>query len=260
LLLGYRKSLCQFNSFSNANCQIFRLAGAGVAGVAVTAEMLAAAGSSSRDDDAPQSCTCDGITGCGDFCKIRDRDEDGFIEELPNPFTYAGGESWTSPGGITYTCPSDFVHCEVPGGGNDCNDDDALVNPDAQEICNGDDDNCDDNIDGDAVLDVNVECISGQLVCHCLTAEFDSCGKFCENRDQDTDGCFNADLSGTYSGGDILPGLIDNCPAEPTPCQIRCPSQLSIGGVLQPVASCIIPECDANGGICDVDDADVGVC
>ena len=56
MLLGYRKSLCQVNSFSNANCQIFRLAGAGVAGVAVTAEMLAAAGSSSRDDDVPKSC------------------------------------------------------------------------------------------------------------------------------------------------------------------------------------------------------------
>jgi len=30
---------------------------------------------------------------------------------------------------------------------NDCNDDDALVNPDAQEICDGMDNNCDDLID-----------------------------------------------------------------------------------------------------------------
>ena len=35
--------------------------------------------------------------------------------------------------------------------GGDCDDDDAAVGPDADELCNGADDDCDDQIDNDAV-------------------------------------------------------------------------------------------------------------
>ena len=79
------------------------------------------------------------------MCNNEDDDCDGDIdEELLNVyFLDADGDGFGS---------TEFISsCELPDGyvenNEDCNDDNSSVNPGASEVCNGEDDNCDSNID-----------------------------------------------------------------------------------------------------------------
>lgn len=49
---------------------------------------------------------------------------------------------------------NDFGECEVEA---DCDDSDPAANPDAEEVCNGRDDNCDSVVDEGCVLDSRLE-------------------------------------------------------------------------------------------------------
>lgn len=283
MLLGYRKSLCQVNSFSNANCQIFRLAGAGVAGVAVTAEMLAAAGSSSRDDDVPKSCaagqTCTDLassicseTTAADFaanCLTNHMVGTNRLRMVVNAVAEAGDTvvhiatsadnyagSCVGPGDGTVfantaqfaqayakntanfpastiyligSCTADDVtRCAEFSGDFDpanvatcaeCKSgtlEDGICVCTSQEICDGQDNDCDGETDEDLVLEANEECIEGALVCRC--DGITGCGSFCAIRDQDTDGFANAHLSGNYIGGQTVDGY--TCPSDYAFCQV----------------------------------------
>ncbi len=101
------------------------------------------------DDTINPSATevCDGIDNdCND-------EVDGAFAEGAVPF-YPDGDS------DGYAVPGKSVTaCEAPEGyasldaGEDCNDDEPTINPGADEVCDGVDNNCDDAIDEDTAVD-----------------------------------------------------------------------------------------------------------
>ncbi len=95
-----------------------------------------------------------------EICNGWDDDCDGLTDEDDDSVTDAGtwyedadGDGYGDPSAASVFCeqPSDYVSDT-----SDCDDDDAAVNPDASEICNGVDDDCDALVDDedDSLLDV----------------------------------------------------------------------------------------------------------
>jgi hypothetical protein len=86
-----------------------------------------------------------------EICNGTDDDCDGETDEEA-----ADADTWYTDGDQDgYGDPEDpLTACDQPsqrvGNSDDCDDGDELVNPDAQELCNGADDNCDGNVDGSA--------------------------------------------------------------------------------------------------------------
>jgi len=84
--------------------------------------------------------------GADEVCNGVDDNCDGNIDEglLTTFYADADGDDYGDPASSTEAC-------EAPDGyvtdNTDCNDGDAAVNPGADEVCNGMDDNCDGNID-----------------------------------------------------------------------------------------------------------------
>jgi hypothetical protein len=109
--------------------------------------------------EAPSGYTAD-ATDCDDadaavnpdaaeVCNEIDDDCDGDIDEGVTDTFYADAD------GDGFGDADDTTEaCEVPSGytadATDCDDDDAAINPDAEEVCNEVDDDCDGDIDEDA--------------------------------------------------------------------------------------------------------------
>jgi len=108
----------------------------------------ACGGNDCDDDDAAV------YPGADEVCDGVDNDCDGDVDEdaLDEVTWYEDGD------GDGYGDPDGGVEaCEAPPGtvdnDGDCDDDDAAVNPDADELCNGIDDDCDGTVDEDDALD-----------------------------------------------------------------------------------------------------------
>jgi hypothetical protein len=90
--------------------------------------------------------------GATEICNGVDDDCDGLVDD-----DATGGDPWfADDDGDGFGDPADRVEaCTAPAGrvadDTDCDDDDATVNPAADELCNGADDDCDGAIDEDAV-------------------------------------------------------------------------------------------------------------
>ncbi len=102
------------------------------------------------DDDAMQ------YPGADEYCNGEDDDCDGTIDEddavdAPTWYIDADGDSF---GADTDT----QITCEEPIGyvldNTDCDDDDPRQHPGADEFCNGEDDDCDGEIDEDGAMDM----------------------------------------------------------------------------------------------------------
>ncbi len=106
----------------------------------------------------PFDCSCADLDGdgwgCGDCddadptawpggaeaCDGRDNDCDGLIDEESAWYRDSDGDSFGDPQEPIYSCEPPAGHVT---NGLDCDDADANVNPDAEETCNGKDDDCD---------------------------------------------------------------------------------------------------------------------
>lgn len=104
------------------------------------------------DDDDP-AVHPDAIELCATGDDPADEDCDGLFDaddpsvQPPTFYTDGDGDGHGTGGGLA-TCTQPPESALV---GDDCNDEDASVHPTADETCDGDDDDCDEEIDEDAV-------------------------------------------------------------------------------------------------------------
>ncbi len=90
--------------------------------------------------------------GAPETCDGADQDCDDLVDEgvQTEAWPDVDGDGWGSDG-------ASWVGCEPPSGTTDstgdCNDGNAQIHPEADEVCNGADDDCDDQVDEDGGLD-----------------------------------------------------------------------------------------------------------
>ncbi len=177
----------------------------------------------------PQSGDCDdtaGTTypGAVEICDGADNDCDGETDDddpnvdAPAWYEDSDGDSYGTNATATYGCASPGSGYQTSG--DDCDDTDVAVHPDADEMCNGVDDDCDGRTDDDDIslvdgvtwyLDVDNDSYGGALVtlescnqpsgyvsnaldCNDLNPASNPLGvEICDEDDNDCDGDFDDD-------------------------------------------------------------------
>ena len=90
--------------------------------------------------------------GATEVCNERDDDCDEVVDEGTQSTFYVDldGDGWGDLTATTEACSEPEGYATLPG---DCDDGTAAVNPDATELCNGVDDDCDGDLDEDDAAD-----------------------------------------------------------------------------------------------------------
>ncbi len=156
-----------------------------------------------------------------ELCDVRDNDCDGAIDDDDSSVDLSTGETWYSDDDLDgYGDPSAPARaCAQPAGtvadNTDCDDTAAAVRPDAAEVCNSLDDNCDGQIDdddpalelstatqrwADADADGFGDPFTSALTC-------DAPPNFVENDDD----CDDGDIGVNPSAAELCDGLDNNC-------------------------------------------------
>ena len=107
-------------------------------------------------------------------------------------------------------------HAPIVCGGGDCNDGDAAILPNAAELCDGKDNDCDGLTDNGATCDGLYACTNGACACPAVHA----CGGECVDKSSNPSHC--GDCFHPCSSGASCVGGVCQCAAGSTMCGATC--------------------------------------
>ncbi len=180
------------------------------------------------DDGFPEDEDCDDsnpevFPGADELCNDIDDDCDEDVDEDAVDMGVfqadADGDGYVDSSDEVSACaaPSGYVEVSI---GEDCDDADADVNPGAEEVCNGVDDDCDEEIDEDVLStfweDADGDGHAGELTsveaCEAPEDHYAEAGTDCDDADPDV----NPDADEICGNG-----VDDNCDGLPGECSVE---------------------------------------
>jgi hypothetical protein len=170
--------------------------------------------------------------GADEYCNGEDDDCQGDVDEddavdVSAWYLDADGDQWGDPGNIETDCDQPPGHTPTSG---DCDDTDPTVNPAAQEVCNGIDDDCDAltdelaDVDGDGYAVCDDDCDDAQAdvfpgnpeICDGLDNDCDPATD--ESLDADGDSLTVCDGDCDDDAPDAFPGNAEVCDGVDNDC------------------------------------------